>query len=162
MISDNNHGLDKELVRLAEKHAREREEREKRERQEREVREAVKVRSSPPPPPTPKQIQVKPIIETQSTPITTESNAKSRKSYVKMSNGDADMNKNDDLLRFVFSNHSFVPMCKYSRFTPPPDHPPSAGSYTTNPNPSTSELPAKLQQMAGPSGPIKRSNKAKW
>lgn len=140
VISENNHGLDKELVRLAEKHAREREAREVRERQERAAREAAGVKT----PPVSNQIQVKPIIETKLT--TAEPNLQSRKSYVKMSNGDSDMNKNDDLLRF----------------TPPPDHLPSTGSFTTNPNPSTSELPAKLQQMAGPSGPIKKSGKSKW
>jgi hypothetical protein len=81
--------LDKELVKLAEKHAREREEREKldRERREREAKEAPKT-----------QIQVKPIIETTTT--TTTTTAKSRNSYVKTTNGDHDPNAADDLLRY--------------------------------------------------------------
>lgn len=89
------YSLDKELVRLAEKHAREREQREKQEREQRE-REAQEQKLAPIPPPN--QIQVKPIIETTSS---TQHGTQSRKSYGKLFNGDHDTNKTEDLLRLV-------------------------------------------------------------
>ncbi len=96
--------LDKELVKLAEKHAREREIREKREREEREKRDNDK-REREAQNPTLKtvtsnhQIQVKPIIETISSIQHTKI---SRNSYAKMSNGDHDINTTEDLLRFIY------------------------------------------------------------
>ena len=82
--------LDKELVKLAEKHAREREEREKREREKRE-REAQEQKSNN------TQIQVKPIIETKvsAPPLS----IKQPRTYIKMSHPDHDMNQTEDLLR---------------------------------------------------------------
>ncbi len=81
--------LDKELVKLAEKSAREREQRE-REKRERD--------NQPKTEPSNNQIQVKPIIET----ISPDPKPKySKTSHVKMTNGDRDGNTTDDLLRFV-------------------------------------------------------------
>lgn len=78
-------------MKLAEKHAHEREEREKREREKRD-REALEKKSAPVPPAN--QIQVKPIIETTSP-------KQSRKSYGKLANGDHDINTTEDLLRLI-------------------------------------------------------------
>ncbi|CAF1256193.1 unnamed protein product [Rotaria sordida] len=148
VISENNHGLDKELVKLAEKNAREREKRE-REKREREPQE----KQAPPPPktttttttlPVNNHIQVQPTIETIASD---QKPKKTRNSYVTMTNNiNHDMNKTEDLLRF----------------TPPPDAPSSLTSNSTNKHPSPNELPAKLQQMDGPSGPVRKSTKAKW
>lgn len=81
--------LDKELVKLAEKHAREREEREKRDREKRE-REAQDEKLNK------TQIQVKPIIETKIP--APPPHIKQPRSYVKMSH-DHDMHQTEDLLR---------------------------------------------------------------
>ncbi|CAF4795042.1 unnamed protein product [Rotaria sp. Silwood1] len=150
VISENNHGLDKELVKLAEKSAREREKRE-REKREREVQEKPSQASATTATTTTtttittvlfnNQIQVQPTIETIASD---QKPKKSRNSYVSLSNHD--MNKAEDLLRF----------------TPPPDQQPSLTSNSTNKYPTSNELPAKLQQMDGPSGPIRKSTKAKW
>ncbi|CAF0809266.1 unnamed protein product [Adineta steineri] len=51
------------------------------------------------------------------------------------------------------------------RFTPPPSKPPSQVTRASPEPPriiNASEIPAKLQAMNGPSGPVKKSNKAKW
>ena len=51
------------------------------------------------------------------------------------------------------------------RFTPPLDQQTSQVSNSGDKHPippPQSALPAKLQQMDGPSGPIKKSTKAKW
>jgi len=51
------------------------------------------------------------------------------------------------------------------RFTPPPDQQTSQISNSGDKLPratTPSELPSKLQQMDGPSGPIRKSKKAKW
>jgi hypothetical protein len=51
------------------------------------------------------------------------------------------------------------------RFTPPLDQQTSQVSNSGDkyPRPATpSKLPSKLQQMDGPSGPIRKSSKAKW
>jgi len=85
--------LDKELVKLAEKSAREREQRE-REKRERD-NQANKL---PKTEPSSNQIQVKPIIET----ISSDQKPKYPKSsHVKMTNGDLNGNTTEDLLRFV-------------------------------------------------------------
>ena len=123
-------------MKLAEKSARERE---KREQERRELQEskailaATEARN--------KQIEVEPIIET----IPSETRlTQPRKSYGKIANGNHHMNTTEDLLRF----------------TPPPIDQQSATNF---PGPSTpNALPAKLQQMSGPSGPIRKSTKAKW
>lgn len=47
------------------------------------------------------------------------------------------------------------------RFTPPPEQQ-AQGMGNSNRLPTTNELPAKLQQMDGPSGPIRKSTKTKW
>jgi hypothetical protein len=45
------------------------------------------------------------------------------------------------------------------RFTPPLEQQTTSNHVRpTTPN----EIPAKLQQMAGPSGPVRKSTKAKW
>ncbi|CAF1149237.1 unnamed protein product [Adineta ricciae] len=128
VISDNNHGLDKELVRMVE-------ERKAREREEAEIAKATAATA-------PKnKIQVKPIIETvcQDTPASTT-----------LTNPAAKTNTNDkteDLLRF----------------TPPPQQQTRRPSTYDEPKPmNTNEIPAKLQQMNGPSGPVRKSTKAKW
>ncbi len=91
--------LDKELVKLAEKHAREREQRE-REKHERDAQASKTTTTS-----SNNQIQVKPIIETKSS---TQQLRQSRNSNVKMSNGDHDMNTTEDLLRLIISNINLI------------------------------------------------------
>lgn len=79
--------MDKELVKLAEKSAREREKREREAREEREKAEAEAAKN---------QIQVKPIIET------TSPNPKSSANKDSISRKMSSSHKNDDLLRFVY------------------------------------------------------------
>ncbi len=82
-------------MKLAEHHAREREIREKRQREQREreaqEQQALAATKS-------NLIQVKPIIETTNT-LTHPT--RSSKSYVRLSNGDHDVNTTDDLLRLI-------------------------------------------------------------
>ncbi len=92
--------LDKELVKLAEKHAREREQRE-REKHERDAAQASKTTTTS----SNNQIQVKPIIETKSS---TQQLRQSRNSNVKMSNGDHNMNTTEDLLRLIISTINLI------------------------------------------------------
>ena len=96
--------LDKELVKLAEKSAREREKRERekheREQREREQREREAAENRATTTSTNNEIQVKPIIET------VPSDSKPKYPKVKKSNGDHDVNPTDDLLRFVLSDRS--------------------------------------------------------
>ncbi|UJR31984.1 hypothetical protein I4U23_019457 [Adineta vaga] len=143
VISDNNHGLDKELVKLAEKSAREREKRE-REQREREQRTQEAKENKATTTSTNNEIQVKPIIET----ISSDQKPKySKTSHTKKTNGDHDVNTTDDLLRF----------------SPPIDQQQTSRVSSSGEKfPTTSALPAKLQQMDGPSGPIRKSTKAKW
>jgi len=91
--------LDKELVKLAEKHAREREEREK-EKREREKREHEAKEQKLASVPSNNHIQVKPIIET----ISPTQQSKQSRLYGKMSNGDHNMNGTEDLLRLIDLN----------------------------------------------------------
>jgi hypothetical protein len=124
--------LDKELVKLAEKNAHERVQRERAAKENKDIAAAAKLANQ--------QIEVKPIIET----VPSEPNHKqSRKSYVHISNGDHNNHTTEDLLRF----------------TPPLEQQPTS-AY---PRPTTPQaIPAKLQQMSGPSGPVRKSTKAKW
>ncbi|CAF4771731.1 unnamed protein product, partial [Rotaria sp. Silwood1] len=135
--------LDKELVKLAEKSAREREKR------EREAQEQV-LQAAPTTPTTTSttvlfnnQIQVQPTIEII---FSDQKPRKPRNSYVTISNNTYnDTNKTEDLLRF----------------TPRLDQQSSITSNSTNKYPISNELPAKLQQMTGPNGSIRISTKAK-
>ncbi|CAF1252073.1 unnamed protein product [Adineta ricciae] len=135
VISENNHGLDKELVKLAEKSAREREKRERekheREQREREQREREAAEDRPTTTSTNNEIHVKPIIET------VPPDSKPKYAKVKKSNGDHDVNPADDLLRF----------------SPPLDQQQASRVSISIEHPTPSVLPAKLQQMDGPSGP---------
>lgn len=82
--------MDKELVRLAEQHAQDRENRE-REKREREIREREEKMANMNHDTATTQIQVKPIIETVT------SNSKESKN--KWTHKNDEMNKTEDLLR---------------------------------------------------------------
>ena len=114
--------LDKELVKLAEKSAREREKRERekheREQREREQREREAAEDRATTTSTNNEIHVKPIIET------VPPDSKPKYSKVKMSNGDHDVNPADDLLRFALSDrseHVNISFSSMYRFSPPLD-----------------------------------------
>ncbi|CAF3902004.1 unnamed protein product [Rotaria magnacalcarata] len=150
VISENNHGLDKELVKLAEKSAHEREKLESKKREAANAAAAAAVTTTAAATTTTttvnvsssNQIKVKPIIETVSPDPKSK---ESRGSYIAAANNH-DTNAAEDLLRF----------------TPPPDQHPSAMTNSTNKFPVSNEIPAKLQQMDGPGGPVRKSTKAKW
>ncbi|CAF2023545.1 unnamed protein product [Rotaria magnacalcarata] len=150
VISENNHGLDKELVKLAEKSAHEREKLESKKREAANAAAAAAVTTTAATTTTTttvnvsssNQIKVKPIIETVSPDPKSK---ESRGSYIAAANNH-DTNAAEDLLRF----------------TPPPDQHPSAMTNSTNKFPVSNEIPAKLQQMDGPGGPVRKSTKAKW
>jgi hypothetical protein len=141
------------LVKLAEKNARERE---KRDQEIRENKAALALTNN--------QIQVKPLIET--VPPDEKKTPSARSSHAKISNDVHNTNKADDLLRLITSENKInIKLLLSIRFTPPPDPQTLHVSNSENkfPVPSTpNEIPAKLQQMNGPSGPVRKSAKAKW
>jgi hypothetical protein len=48
------------------------------------------------------------------------------------------------------------------RFTPPPSEQQTPRRPNSTVKMTTNELPGKLQQMNGPSGPVRKSSKVKW